>query len=105
MEAGELSSGSISWWIWMRRTMPVQQPRQEEHLADQGQPGDPVDVRGVVEVGDDRGDGGQHERLQREEPDVGEQHPLHHHQQLDDQHPGGQQGDPLRGKFGRAEGS
>ena len=46
------------------------------------------------------GDGGQHQRLQREEPDVGEQHALHHHQQLDDQHPGGQQRDPLRGEFG-----
>jgi hypothetical protein len=43
-----------------------------------------------VEVGDDGRDGRQHQRLQREEPDAGQQHPLHHHQQLDDQHPGGQ---------------
>ena len=39
---------------------PVQQPRQEEHFADQRQPRHPIHVRGVVEEGDDRGDGRQH---------------------------------------------
>ena len=39
-----------------------------------------------MKLGDDGGDGGEHERLEREEPDAGEQHPLHDQQQLQHQH-------------------
>src|ERR1043166_8389192 len=53
-----------------------------------------------MDGGDDGGNPGEHERLQGEEPDVGEQHLLHHHEQLDDEHPCGKQGDRRGGEWG-----
>ena len=69
---------------------PVEKPGQQEHFAEQGQAGDAIDVNRAIEKGDNRRDQREHEGLQGEETNVDEQHSLHDHEQLDDQHARGQ---------------
>src|SRR5437016_6105259 len=53
-----------------------------------------------MEKGDDGRDDRQHQRLEGEKPNVGEQHLLNHHQELNHEHSGSKKGDALGGERG-----